>query len=194
MTSEVHVPALKEWAVICKALEEGRQMILLRKGGIMEYRDGFRLVNDRFLLFPTLEHQSTYALQENYVHKLEAILQNNYNGKRNLTTYAEVSDIRQISDTYILAKLEKYHVWNKNYVEMRMKYNPKKPISMIILRVYKMIHPIPVAIKPEWSGCKSWISVGISGEEAEMLQDRRCPVFDDDKFQRIRTEILENLN
>jgi hypothetical protein len=33
--------ALKEWAVVCKALEEGRQILLLRKGGIMEYKQGF---------------------------------------------------------------------------------------------------------------------------------------------------------
>ena len=36
MTSETLVPAFKEWAITCKALEEGRQVVLLRKGGIME--------------------------------------------------------------------------------------------------------------------------------------------------------------
>jgi hypothetical protein len=194
MTSEVPISALKEWAIICKALEEGRQVVLLRKGGILEYKDGFKLVNDRFLLFPTMEHQSSKALQVDYAHKLETILKDNTDEKRNIAAYAEVSDIRQINDKYILSKLEKYHIWNKSYLEMRMNYNPKKSMNMIILRVYKMNHTIPVYIKPEWSGCKSWISIEISGKEAEMLEDHGRPVFDDEKFQQIRTTILETLN
>ena len=39
MTSWFPFTALKEWAIICKALEEGRQVVLLRKGGILEYKE-----------------------------------------------------------------------------------------------------------------------------------------------------------
>ena len=42
--------ALKEWAVVCRALEEGRQIVLLRKGGILEYREGFEVKHDKFLI------------------------------------------------------------------------------------------------------------------------------------------------
>ena len=49
--------ALKEWAAVCRALEEGRQSVLLRKGGIIEETRDFALVERRFLLFPTYEHQ-----------------------------------------------------------------------------------------------------------------------------------------
>ena len=54
----VDMKALKEWAVVCRALEEGRQTVLLRKGGILEFREGFEVKHDRFMLFPTYEHQS----------------------------------------------------------------------------------------------------------------------------------------
>lgn len=33
--------AFKEWDIVCKALEEGRQSLILRKGGIHEGREGF---------------------------------------------------------------------------------------------------------------------------------------------------------
>src|SRR6516164_4165918 len=49
--------ALKEWAVICRALGEGRQAILLRKGGITESEGEFRLEHRRFWLYPTYLHQ-----------------------------------------------------------------------------------------------------------------------------------------
>src|SRR3712207_7295760 len=66
--------ALKEWAVVCRALEEGRQVLLLRKGGILEYRQGFKVKHDRFLLFPTYEHQSKDHLQADYADRLDDIL------------------------------------------------------------------------------------------------------------------------
>lgn len=50
----IMMAALKEWAIVCKALEEGRQVLLLRKGGIMEYKQGFEIKHNKFLLFPTL--------------------------------------------------------------------------------------------------------------------------------------------
>src|SRR5918992_6138574 len=58
--------ALKEWAIVCKALEEGRQVLLLRKGGIMEYREGFEIKHNKFLLFPTFEHQLKESIQSDY--------------------------------------------------------------------------------------------------------------------------------
>ena len=49
--------ALKEWAVTVQALAQGRQVLLLRKGGIHEEGKDFRVVHPEFLLYPTYEHQ-----------------------------------------------------------------------------------------------------------------------------------------
>ncbi|CRG58406.1 Domain of uncharacterised function (DUF1802) [Mycobacteroides abscessus] len=46
--------ALKEWSAAVHALLDGRQTILLRKGGIHEKR--FTLADSRFLFFPTAVH------------------------------------------------------------------------------------------------------------------------------------------
>src|SRR5215217_7835366 len=64
----MHLPpslpiALKEWATVCRALETGRQMVLLRKGGILEAIGGFELENPQFLLFPTYLHQNLNMLK-----------------------------------------------------------------------------------------------------------------------------------
>src|SRR5215211_5815003 len=77
--------ALKEWAIICKALEDGRQILLLRKGGIMEYRKGFEVKHNEFLLYPTFEHQSMESIKAEYKEKLNEILeeQNKYNNNNN---------------------------------------------------------------------------------------------------------------
>jgi hypothetical protein len=55
--------ALKEWAVVCRALKTGRQIMLLRKGGIHESSAGFELEHMQFLLFPTYLHQNLQMLK-----------------------------------------------------------------------------------------------------------------------------------
>ena len=47
----------KEWALVCAALEQGRQSILLRKGGIAEGRTRFSFQYREFFLFPTWFHE-----------------------------------------------------------------------------------------------------------------------------------------
>ena len=47
----------KDWSLVCSALGEGRQSLILRKGGIAEGRDGFRFKHESFFLFPTQYHQ-----------------------------------------------------------------------------------------------------------------------------------------
>ena len=55
--------ALKEWATVCAALGDGRQMILLRKGGIYESAGEFEIEHRQFLLFPTYLHQNAEMLK-----------------------------------------------------------------------------------------------------------------------------------
>src|SRR3990172_12782181 len=54
--------ALKEWAVVCRALADGRQTLLIRKGGIEEIKDGFQVTHRDFWLFPTYVHQKAADL------------------------------------------------------------------------------------------------------------------------------------
>jgi hypothetical protein len=174
--------ALKEWAVVCKALEEGRQVVLLRKGGILEYKQGFEVKHEKFLLFPTFEHQSKDHLQADYASKLDEVLKEQPAAGTNvMISYAEVVDITEITDRAALEPLEKYHVWNESYVNARMDYNPKKPMSVILLRVFKLDKPVSVDTKAEWAGCKSWIPVDIDVTGT--------PALDNLQFNKIASEV-----
>ena len=190
--------ALKEWAVVCKALEEGRQVLLLRKGGIMEYREGFQVKHNSFMLYPTFEHQLKESIQSDYARKLDMILQEQRaDNKITITSYARALAVKQIDDSSLLSKLQKYHIWNEQYVNVRMNYNPKKPIQAVLLRVYKLENPIEAEVRPEWLGCKSWLHIQTfpsqlhSGYNHITFDER--PVLDDLKFDKIATEIEEIL-
>jgi hypothetical protein len=170
--------ALKEWAIICKALEDGKQMLLLRKGGIMEYRKGFEVKHNEFLLYPTFEHQSIESIKAEYKEKLKEILEEQnkyYNNNRKkidkdnknfnivsnniIKLLAKVEDVIEISNKFTLSELRDYHIWSDEYVTMRMNYNPSKPMSILLLRIYKIRNPLIVDINDKWAGCKSWIDI-----------------------------------
>ena len=74
--------ALKEWSIVCKALESGKQSILLRKGGILEYKNGFEVSQKIFLFYPTLEHQAREYVQANYLQEFEFQKTNDVNIKK----------------------------------------------------------------------------------------------------------------
>jgi len=178
--------ALKEWAIVCKALEEGRQILILRKGGILEYKSGFEVKHEEFLLYPTYEHQSKNHIQQDYAQRLDGVLKEQpADGTNKMTSYAQVIGIKEITDRVGLKMLAKYHIWNESYVNARMDYNPKRPMSVILLHVFKLDKALFVHTKPEWAGCKSWIPVD--------LDVKGTPAIDDLQFNRISSELSEVL-
>jgi hypothetical protein len=203
--------ALKEWAIVCKALEDGKQMLLLRKGGIMEYRKGFEVKHNEFLLYPTFEHQSVESIKVEYKEKLKEILEEQnkyYNNNRkeidkdnkNFNTssnniiklLAKVEDVIEISDKLILSELRDYHIWSDEYVTMRMNYNPSKPMSILLLRIYKLRKPLIVDINDTWAGCKSWIDIE-TDREFQDSHKLKMQKIEYDTFESINTNKLETL-
>ncbi len=197
--------ALKEWSIICKALEDGNQTILLRKGGILEYKKGFEIRQKSFLLFPTLEHQAEEYLQSKYLQTYDLLLRGNksediQNKANTVLVLARIEAIQEFHNHELLPKLEKYHIWNEKYVNMRMNYNPKKPMNALLLRIYKLPQPISIDVKPEWAGCKSWIDIDIAEKYGDQfgrvpkMFDQSEPVIKDKEFQRISENFREIWN
>src|SRR5438477_9900680 len=89
--------AFKEWAVICKALAEGRQALILRKGGIAEPDADFQLERTRFWLFPAYLHQQADALQERALPLLrEALAEKPPAGVVRVSHFAAVSGVYRL--------------------------------------------------------------------------------------------------
>lgn len=188
------VSALKEWAIVCKGLEEGMQTILIRKGGIMERRHGFELKHNDFYLFPTYEHQSRDLLQQEYPDKFKSVLHEEHSDNVNMIyLYAKVIFITETFNRDMVHGLHDFHIWNEKYVNTRMDYNPEKPLSIILLRVYRLNKAIDVVLSPEQAGCRSWID--FQPLNAEDFQDNiGKPVLSNETFQERQTHLMEVLN
>ena len=150
--------ALKEWATVVKALENGDQTVILRKGGILETDSGFKIESKKFLLFPTFEHQELKHIKSPFHKYLEQVKNNQpQNGTNEITSYAEVLDEVDISSDKI-HELSNFHILSDSYIQERQNWMPEKPIKAIFLRVFRIPeHKIP--LKSEYQGCKSWINI-----------------------------------
>ncbi|MBI5378435.1 MAG: DUF1802 family protein [Thaumarchaeota archaeon] len=156
--------ALKEWATVIKALENGNQTVLLRKGGILETSSGFNVESKKFLLFPTYEHQQHDSLKSQFYGYLADVRENQPKaGVNRITSYGEVIEESDVSDMKKIEALSSFHIWSDSYIKERMRWLPQKPMKAIFLKVYK-IEQSEVSIIPEYQGCKSWIDINVNVE------------------------------
>tara|TARA_B100001146_G_C16144905_1_gene418480 strand:- start:456 stop:1001 length:546 start_codon:yes stop_codon:yes gene_type:complete len=160
---------LKEWATVIKALEYGKQTVILRKGGILETASGFRVESKKFLLFPTWEHQEVKHVKSEYYDFLnETLNQKPRQGYNIITSLAEILDEKDIFSKEIVNRLSSFHVWSDEYIEERINWMPEKPIKAVFLRTYK-IPQIEISLEPEFEGCKSWIELNLNQDSGQSV-------------------------
>src|SRR5262249_2549383 len=105
--------AFKEWAVVCRALADGRQTLLLRKGGIAGEVGVSRVEHNRFWLYPTYVHQQRGGITDEAVPLLErAEAERPPAGVLRLTHFAEVAAVYQCHDIVGPLRLTGLHVWS----------------------------------------------------------------------------------
>lgn len=153
---------LKEWAVAVDALEQGKTMMLLRKGGIKEDGNRFTVAHDQVLLYPTYEHQQPHLLKADYSSQVQPVASGWHPETVRIGSYAEITDIFQVSDASTITALLPYHIWNEQFVSDRLKWKPRQPIFVLLLRTYRLPQPQVIAYRPEYGGCRSWIDLAES--------------------------------
>ena len=103
--------ALKEWAIVCRALADGRQTLLVRKGGIEEIRGGFQLTHRDFWLFPTYVHQKATDLIPAVHGEFEELQRGRPPADTvPLQLYATVKDAVRVTDLDGLRPLAPHHI------------------------------------------------------------------------------------
>jgi len=159
--------ALKEWATVVKALEQGIQTVILRKGGILETASGFNIESKKFFLFPTWEHQETRHVKPEFHNFLNDVLNKKPDeGFNKITSYAEILFEKDVESNDVIKDLSSFHVWSDEYIQERRNWMPEKPIKAIFLKTVK-ISEFNLLLKPEFSGCKSWIELNSNFQEGE---------------------------
>lgn len=178
--------ALKEWAVACEALSNGRQLVLLRKGGIYEAAGEFEVEHREFLLFPTYLHQNREMLKEDVRDRVEN--REAEPGEIVLSAAGIVTDIVQLKSRQQLGRIEHEHIWTNPLIEMRFNYRPENPLYLLLVRAYRLGRPVTIANTPAYAGCKSWVPL-----EQAIDMDGAMAVLQDAEFASRRRRIVENV-
>ncbi len=172
--------ALKEWAVTVQALAQGEQILLLRKGGIHESGQDFRVIHPEFLLYPTYEHQREDLLKAAHQPALTRLLADTPRTDAiTFSHWARAVEIIEVEAQEKVDDLAPYHIWTNEYAQSRLRWKPMLPLSIMLLRVYRMEQPITVPYIKEYGGCTSWVEILPRIDLGQLT-----PVLNDVEFRR----------
>jgi hypothetical protein len=177
---------LKEWAVAVRALERGDTALVVRKGGIGE--KAFAVKDSRFLLLAGYEHQRPELLKAEYRALLETIPNLTDDGPLRFTSFAEVWGAYEIFEPEPLEAIDPYHIWTPQYAESRLRWRPKKPLTVLVLRTYLLPEPIELPYSETYGGCKSWIEL-----QQRVSTTGARPALEDETFNRLAAPALAAL-
>jgi hypothetical protein len=172
--------ALKEWAIILKALSEGRQILLLRKGGLLEKNARFKVEHTEFFIYPTYLHQQRRGIVSAWKAKLEHLMAvSPPEGEVILSHYIVVQKMFKITDPDRVHTLSDFHVLTNEEIQKRFFYGRAPGLHLILARVYQLPKPFRIPTRPSYAGCRSWVDLG------QEIPTSGCrPVLDDDAFER----------
>lgn len=182
MTRTTH--ALKEWAIAINALEAGKTIMLLRKGGIHERGGRFQVAHERILLYPTYEHQQPFMLKPEYANLGHPVTSGWRPETVQIGSWAKITDIFPVSDELTVSALLPFHVWNEYFISDRLKWKPRQPLYILLLRTYKLPQAQEIPYKSEYGGCKSWIDLA---ESINLLESE--PVLPNFAYNQLVAEI-----
>jgi len=174
---------LKEWASVCAALGERRQIILLRKGGIYESGGEFEIEHRQFVLFPTYLHQKAEMLKESEHAKLAKVSAEPEN--IDISLAAEITDIVQVSGRAAMDRLTNEHIWTKPLIDMRFNYRPENPLYLLLVRAVRLGRAVTIQNTPAYAGCKSWVPL-----ERGINTDNSTAALDDAEYAARREGIM----
>ena len=172
--------------MVCRALEAGRQIVLLRKGGIYEASGEFEVEHREFLLFPTYLHQNLKMLKpqvhgdfQPHASEPQEIL---------ISSAAAVTDIVQLKSREQMDRIDGEHVWTNALIDMRFMYRPENPLYLLLVRAYRLGEPVKIQNTPAYAGCKSWVPL-----DHAVRTDGATAVIDDAQYESRRQALLSPL-
>jgi hypothetical protein len=151
--------AFKEWAAVCVALADGRQTIILRKGGIHEEFSVRVAAAQGLWFYPTNFHQQAEDLTSDagrYIERASAIRPPP--GHIGLQLFAELQWVTELTTEEKALRLPDWHILSEATVRKRFAY--KQPgLYLLGVRVFALRTPILVPESAQMAGCRSWVTL-----------------------------------
>ena len=158
MTHTVSMPALKEWSAVVHALLDGRQRVLLRKGGIGEKR--FEVAAHEFMLFPTVAHSHAARVRPEFRDLLAAGAFDSTDDCFVVRAVAKVVAALPVNRPDNIAAIEDLHIWTAESVRRdRLDFRPKHRLAVVVVQAVPLVAPVELPRTPDHAGCTSWVQL-----------------------------------
>ena len=144
----------KEWALVCAALGEGWQSVIIRKGGLAEGRDGFAFRHREFFLFPTFFHE-----QLERVRLSAAVLPEPRPNEIEIRYFARVEEARIMTKWADVRALEPLHILRESVVRERFDYDDAPGVHVAFVRVFRLEPVWRFPNAKSYGGCRSWVQL-----------------------------------
>ena len=180
--------AFKEWAVACDALRDGRQILLIRKGGIREEGGVFKMTDSEFFLMPTFEHQKRDLLQPDIIPRIDV------RGVAPGPAFVEIDSYATVDSILVARNEEQVNaaayetIWNAEYIKQRFDFNAYDPLYLVVLRVYRLVKTVTLPLLDDYVGCRSWVTL-----DRTLSIVGAVPALSNPDFGDRRARVLEKL-
>ncbi|MCV7152143.1 DUF1802 family protein [Mycolicibacterium pyrenivorans] len=174
MTATLTRPALKEWSAAVHALLDGRQSVLLRKGGIHEKRFEVapEVARSRFLLFPTVAHSHAERVRPEHRELLEPAAADSTEDDVILRAGARVIAAVEVNRPEKLDEIAPLHIWTAESVQAdRLDFRPRHRLTVLVVSAAPLAEPVRLARTPDYRGCSSWVRLPVHPEWAAPVHD-----------------------
>jgi hypothetical protein len=185
VTRTATMPALKEWSAVVHALLDGRQSVLLRKGGVGEKR--FEVAAREFMLFPTVAHSHAERVRPEFRDLLTAGAADSTGDRIVVRAAAKVVAALEVNRPDNIEAIEDLHIWTADSVrEDRLDFRPKHRLAVLVVQVIPLVEPVELPRTPDYAGCTSWV-------ELPVTPSLGTPVHDEASLRRVATRVRDTV-
>ncbi len=172
-------PALKEWSAAVHALLDGRQTILLRKGGIGEKR--FEVAAQGVPVVPDGRAQPRASGPSRASDLLAAPAADSTDDQMTVRAAAKVVAAVAVNRPERLPEIEDLHIWTAESVRAdRLDFRPKHQLAVLVVSAIPLAEPVRLTRTPDYAGCTSWVQLPTMPRLA-------APVHDDEALAASRS-------
>ena len=173
-----------------EAMGRGEQVLLIRKGGLIEAGSGFELAAPVFVFYPTFEHQAVNYLRSQFQGYFEAASQHRAPAGQVRVELAGVAAAAWTSsDPTAIERLSDFHIYNEAFASQRLKWQPDQPVVIAAVRTFRLPQPQLLPVAPQYAGCKSWVQLDAPVSLAEAR-----PVLDEATFAERLRDVTSRLS
>ncbi|MBV5244625.1 DUF1802 family protein [Mycolicibacterium sp. PAM1] len=182
-------PALKEWSAAIHALLDGRQTVLLRKGGIGEKRLDIpaEASGSRFLLFPTVAHSHAERVRPEHRDLLEPAAADSTEDEVVVRAGASVVASIPVERPENLGSIAVHHIWTGESVQSdRLDFRPRHRLTALVVATVPLVEPVRLARTPDYRGCSSWVRLPVDPRWGE-------PVHSEAELDRVARLVRDSV-